>query len=172
MNEVRVDNVKVQENRLIKNGSFNAGLTGYDPFIDASANATVVVDSLNEDNAADFTIYNTGDQAWKIQLIQEQVPLIKGKTYRLTFKAKSSVDRSIMYALQRDGKADDVWTTYLPEQIVPLKTDYQEYSYEFTMEEPDDLKAMLSISLGAVEDKVIEQEHRVVIDDIELEEVN
>ena len=77
-----------------------------------------------------------------------------------------------MYALQRDGKADDVWTTYLPDQIVPLKTDYQEYSYEFTMEEPDDLKAMLSISLGAVEDKVIEQEHRVGIDDIELEEVN
>lgn len=172
VNEVRVDNVKVQENRLIKNGSFDAGLTGYNTFIDASANATVVVDSLNEDNAADFTIYNTGDQAWKIQLNQEQVPLIKGKTYRLTFKAKSSVDRSIMYALQRDGKADDVWTTYLPEQIVPLKADYQEYSYEFAMEEPDDLQAMLSISLGAVEDKVIEQEHRVVIDDIELEEVN
>lgn len=169
---IRLDNVKVQENLLIKNGSFNAGLTGFNPFIDSSANASVVVDSLSEENAVDFTIYDTSDQAWKIQLIQENIPLLKGKTYRLSFKVKSSLERNIMYALQRDGKADDNWMAYLAEQIIPVSTDYQEVSYEFTMEEADDLNALLSISLGAVDGVQIATEHRVVIDDIYLEEVN
>lgn len=169
---IRLDNVKVQENLLIKNGSFNAGLTGFNPFIDSSANASVVVDSLSEENAVDFTIYDTSDQAWKIQLIQENIPLLKGKTYRLSFKVKSSLERNIMYALQRDGKADDNWMAYLAEQIIPVSTDFQEVSYEFTMEEADDLNALLSISLGAVDGVQIATEHRVVIDDIYLEEVN
>lgn len=169
---IRLDNVKVQENLLIKNGSFNAGLTGFNPFIDSSANASVVVDSLSEENAVDFTIYDTSDQAWKIQLIQENIPLLKGKTYRLSFKVKSSLERNIMYALQRDGKVDDNWMAYLAEQIIPVSTDYQEVSYEFTMEEADDLNALLSISLGAVDGVQIATEHRVVIDDIYLEEVN
>lgn len=169
---VALDNVKIQENSLIKNGSFNGGLTNFNAFIDGAANATIVVDSLNEDNAADYTIFNTGDQAWKIQLIQENIPLMKDQQYRLSFIAKSSVARKIMYTIQRDGKADDKWIPYFPEQIVELTPDYQEFSIDFTMNEADDLKALLSISLGAVDNEVIEKEHRVVIDKIELEMID
>lgn len=170
--EAKLDNIKIQENRLIKNGSFNAGLTGYNAFIDGSANATVVIDSLSEDNAADFTIYRTGDQAWKIQLIQEHIPLIKGNKYQLSFKVKSNMDRKIMFALQRDGKADNNWITYFPEQIIPITETFQTIMYEFTMEEPDDLNSLLSISLGAVEAITIDEQHRIVIDDIILEQIN
>ena len=35
-------------------------------YIDSSADAESVVDSQKEDNAADFTIKNSGDQNWKI----------------------------------------------------------------------------------------------------------
>lgn len=170
--EVKLDNVKIQENSLIKNGSFNGGLTNFNAFIDGSAHATVVVDSLNEENAVDYTIFNTGDQAWKIQLIQENIPLLKDQHYRLQFKAKSSLARKIMFTIQRDGKVDNHWTPYFPEEMVELTPEYQEFSIEFTMNEVDDLNALLSISLGAVEGKMIEQEHRVVIDEISLELMN
>ena len=57
-----VDNVRIEEDSLIKNGSFNAGFSGYEPYVDSSisSDVTYVVDSLNEDNAADFSINNTG----------------------------------------------------------------------------------------------------------------
>ena len=57
-------------------------------------------------------------QEWKIQLKQTGVKLEKGKTYKLSFKAKSTLDRTIQYALQRDGSVHkdanggEDWTTY------------------------------------------------------------
>ena len=48
-----------------------------------------MVDSLNEPNAADITIRNTGDAAWKIQLKQSGIELEEGQWYRLSFTASS-----------------------------------------------------------------------------------
>ena len=109
-----VDNVRIEEDSLIKNGSFNAGFSGYEPYVDSSisSDVTYVVDSLNEDNAADFSINNTGDAAWKIQLKQNNVELEKGQWYRLSLDAKASIQRKLMFAIQRDGSSDDDWTPY------------------------------------------------------------
>ena len=43
-----------------------------------------VVDRQTEDNAADFTIKNSGDQNWKIQLKQNNIKLEKGQWYKLS----------------------------------------------------------------------------------------
>ena len=76
-----------------------------------------------------------------------------------------------MYALQRDGSADDDWTAYSGSQIVDVTQDYQNYSTTFVMEYDTDEETILSISMGAVEGVVISDKHSVVIDNIELEEV-
>ena len=69
-------------------------------YIDSSADADAVVDSQKENNAADFTIKNSGDQNWKIQLKQNNIKLEKGQWYKLSFDIKSSVSRTIQ---QRTG---------------------------------------------------------------------
>lgn len=167
-----LDMVRIVEDTLIKNGSFHAGLAGYEVYIDGSADASCVVDSLTEDNAADFTINNTGDQAWKIQLKQNNVELEDGQWYRLTLDAKASVDRKLMFAIQRDGSADDDWTPYSGEKIVDLTNDYQTFAIEFQMKSPTDLKSILSISMGAVGGTQITSQHRVCIDNINLEKID
>lgn len=43
-----LDKVRVEENVMIKNGSFNAGMSGYEIFVDASADANYVVDSCQK----------------------------------------------------------------------------------------------------------------------------
>ena len=93
-----LDNVRLVEDTLIKNGSFNAGLAGYEFYVDGSASASHVVDSQHENNALDVTIKNTSDAEWKIQLKQTSVELVKDKCYKLSFDAKSSIDRTIQYA--------------------------------------------------------------------------
>ena len=169
-----LDNVRIEEDSLIKNGSFNAGFSGYEPYVDSSisSDVTYVVDSLSEDNAADFTINNTGDAAWKIQLKQNNVELEKGQWYRLSLDAKASRPRELMFAIQRDGSSDDDWTPYSGEKIVELGTDYNKYEAVFQMTGETDPKALLSISMGAVGGKQITEKHRICIDNINLEKID
>lgn len=167
-----LDNVRIDEDSLIKNGSFSAGLAGYEPYVDGSAAATYVVDSLTEDNAVDFTINDTGGAAWKIQLKQNNVELEKGQWYRLSLDAKSDMARKLMFAIQRDGSSDDNWDPYSGEKIVDLSSDYQTYTLEFEMKKDTDLKSILSISMGAVGGTQITTQHRICIDNIVLEKID
>lgn len=166
-----LDQIRIVENTLIKNGSFRAGLAGYEAYVDSSAEASCVVDSLTEDNAADFTINDTGDQAWKIQLKQGSIELESGQKYRLSLDAKASVDRKLMFAVQRDGSADDDWTPYSGEKVVDLTSEYQTFVVDFQMEYPTDPKSILSISMGAIDGTQITQQHRICIDHINLEKL-
>lgn len=166
-----IDNVRMEEDSLIKNGSFNAGFAGYELYAYTTSDVSYVVDSLNEDTAADITIQNTGDEAWKIQLKQNNIELEEGQWYRLSFQAKSSLNRPLMFAIQRDGTADNDWTPYSGETIVQLGQEYQTYEVCFQMTYPTDMKAVLSISMGAVGGEQIGQQHRICIDEIHLDKI-
>ena len=167
-----LDNIQLVEDKLIKNGSFQAGFSGYEVYAYTPSDVSYVVDSLTEDNAADITIQDTGDQAWKIQLKQSNIALEKDQWYRLTLKAKCSVDRKLMFAIQRDGTVDDDWKPYSGEKVVTLGKTYQTYEIVFQMTHPTDLKSVLSISMGAVDGEQISQQHRICIDEIQLEKIS
>ena len=156
---------------LIKNGSFNAGFTGYEPYVDASAAAEYAVNSKTEDNAAEYTISNTGDQDWKIQLKQNNVELEQEAYYRLTLQAKSTMNRKFMYAIQRDGsKHGDDWTPYC-QTTADLTDGWQTFTEEFQMTEPTDKESVLSISMGSVGGTQITEKHTIYIDNIKLEKI-
>ena len=117
----------------------------------------------------DFTILDTGASDWNVQLKQNNITLEKGKTYTLTFEAKSDMKRDIRVIIQ--GREDKGWPVYSGENIVTLSSDYQTFSTTFTMESDTDPDAFLSVCLGAVSER-IDSRHRVCIDNISLEEVN
>ena len=164
-----IDNVSLVENALIKNGSFNDGTTGYTIYVDSSAKASYVVDSLKDNNALAVTIKDTGDQDWKVQIKQENIKLEKGKTYKLKFKAKSSLNRKIRVVMQ--GQENRDWHVYSNDNIVDLTKDYQTFEDTFTMNEDTDTAAFFSACLGKIGDNQITTQHEVHIDDISLEEV-
>ena len=173
---VYLDDVRIDEESLIKNGSFNAGMAGFEVYCYTPSNVTYVVDSLNEDNAADFTINDTGEADWHIQLKQTGVKLEQGQWYRLSLKMKSSIDRKVSYALQRDGSThkdadgNEDWTPYCQE-TVDLTGEYQTITKEFQMKEDTDLETIFNIAMGAVGGKQITQEHRICMDAIVLENI-
>ena len=173
---VYLDDVRIDEDALIKNGSFNAGFSGFEAYCYTPSNVTYVVDSLNESNAADFTIKDTGEADWHIQLKQTGVNLEQGQWYRLSMKMKSSIARKVSYALQRDGsvhkdaKGNEDWTPYCQE-TVDLTDDYQTFSTEFPMKEASDDGTIFNIAMGAVGGTQIKDQHRICIDDIVLEKI-
>ena len=166
-----LDNVRIQENAMIINGSFSSGLTGYEIYLNESASADYAVDTLSEDSAFCMNISDTGNLDWMIQLKQNGVSLEKGKKYRITFEAKSSLDRTIMFAIQRDGSSDDNWIPYSGTQKIEVAKQFKKYSCTFTMNETSDKNAILSISMGAVNGKRITKSHTVAIDNIVLEKI-
>ncbi len=166
-----IDNVCVREDCMIVNGDFSNGLLGYEVYLnDAAKVSDYIVDSLNEKDAFSMDITDTGDQDWYIQLKQSGIKLEKDKWYKLSFDAKSTVDREIMYALQRDGTSDDDWTPYSGQPKAALTAEFQTFEKVFQMKSETDADTILSISMGAVSGKQIAQKHTIVIDNINLEE--
>ena len=172
---ISLDNVKMVEDAKIKNGSFNDNLSGYEVYVDGTAKATVVVDSLKENNALDVTVDDTGADDWRIQIKQNNVLLEKGKKYKLSYEAKSTIDRKIRVVMQ--GGAALGWPVYSEHSddqdandgIVTLTSEYQKFTEEFIMTEETDAQAFLSICLGNVGGQITDQ-HRIVIDNISLVE--
>ena len=174
---VLLDNIRLVEDTLIKNGSFNAGLAGYEVYAYTPSNVTYVVDSQKENNAFDITIKDTGDQAWHIQLKQSDVVLEKGQWYNLKFKIKTDLagGRQVSYAIQRNGavhktEADkEDWTPYV-QDTVDVNGEYQTISVNFKMKCDTDTGSIFNIAMGNV-DKQITTQHRICIDDISLEKI-
>ena len=173
---ISLDNVKMVEDAKIKNGSFNDSLSGYEVYVDSTAKATVVVDSLKENNALDVTVDDTGADDWRIQIKQNNVLLEKGKKYKLSYEAKSTIDRKIRVVMQGgEALGWPVYSEHSDDQdandgIVTLTSEYQKFTEEFIMTEETDAQAFLSICLGNVDGQITDQ-HRIVIDNISLVEV-
>ena len=174
---VLLDNIRLEEDALIKNGSFNADLAGFEVYAYTPSDVSYTVDSQKEDHAFDITIKNTGDQDWHIQLKQNNVVLEKGQWYRLTFDAKSSLDRAISYAIQRNGAVhkdaagNEDWTPYVQKKV-NLTSEYQTIDVSFKMKEATDEGSIFNIAMGAVGGDVISTQHRICIDNIKLEKID
>jgi hypothetical protein len=165
-----IDNVRIQEDGLIINGDFSSGMAAYEVYAHDSAAVDYAVDTLSEQGAFCMNVSKTGDQDWMIQLKQNNITLEKGKWYTLSFDAKSTLPRTIMYALQRDGSGDNNWIPYSGTQKIDISSQFKNYRIKFQMTENTDKATILSISMGAVNGKVINERHTVTIDNIKLEE--
>lgn len=167
-----LDNVAVREAAMIKNGSFNSNLAGYEMGCYETGEATFGVDSqkAGNDTAFDADIKDTGSADWNIQLKQRGIKLEKGKSYKLTYKAKATVDREISVVFQRDGASDDVWTVYSGDNKNELTSSWQNFELAFTMNDETDEDVLLSISLGTFGERITDV-HHVYLDDFELVEV-
>ena len=171
--EIYIDNVRFEEDALIMNGKFNAGISGFEVYVDGSASASYVVDSQSEDNALDLDIKNTGDAEWKIQVKQGSVTLEEDQWYTLSFDIRSSMARSIQYAIQRDGSVhkdvngNEDWTPYVQETVKldASAKDYTTVTKTFRMMQGTDTGSIFNIALGGGSNTI---QHRVCIDNISL----
>ena len=115
------------------------------------------------------TVADTDDNCWYVQLNQDGVNLEKGKTDKVSFKAKSSIDRVIKYSLQ---EFEGNWTNYSGTGSVEIGPEWKTFSHTFTMENESDSNTRFNITMGSVDGIRITEKHDVYIDDIELVEVD
>ncbi|UXX81021.1 Ig-like domain-containing protein [Reichenbachiella carrageenanivorans] len=119
---------------LVSNGEFDSGVSDWNLYVNtgASANASssqVSGAGLSGSQAAKVTISNGGGGNNDVQFYKVIGTLQSGKTYTVSFKAKSSSNRSITAGILKDISP---WTGYKYETI-NLTNAVTDYSFEFAM---------------------------------------
>lgn len=129
------------ENWEIINSDFARELSGWSFYVQGGAAATLSV--INEEAVIDVT--TATDQVWHVQLMQGDIELIKGAEYRFSFDARVEGPQAVVNA--DFGKNSDPWTNYSGSHPFTLTDSWDTYTYDFTMNEPTDIRARIAFNL-------------------------
>jgi endoglucanase len=125
----------------VYNSNFSSGQDGWALGLQggAAGSATASGGRLN------ITITNGGTQGWHAQLVKNNIALVNGKWYRISFTARAAADRSITFYA---GKASDPWNAYSGASAMSISTTDATYTSSFVMTSPTDMAARLVFDLG------------------------
>ena len=98
-----------------------------------------------KDNMMVISSTNAGTEEYSVQLVQPDLPMIKGKKYRVSFDAKADENRNIIVAVTAPTAG---WIRYLPDTTQAITTEMQNYTFEFEMKDKDDNNGRLEFNMG------------------------
>jgi aryl-phospho-beta-D-glucosidase BglC (GH1 family) len=86
-----------------------------------------------------------GSEGWHVQLVKPSIPLVRGRTYRVTFTASATEMREASVYVGRAGAPWDSYSAYRTVMLVPRP---ETYRVAFTMGAASDPHARLVFDLG------------------------
>lgn len=86
-----------------------------------------------------------GQVDYSVQLVQPQLPMIKGKNYRITFDARASEQRDMIVCISAPTNG---WIRYFEDTLMTLSTEWETYTFEFEMTGKDDNNGRLEYNMG------------------------
>ena len=98
-----------------------------------------------KDNMMVISTQNDGDVDYSVQLVQPELPMIKGKKYKVSFEAYAEEERDIIVCISAPTAG---WGRYLKDTTQKITTEWQPYTYEFEMKDKDDPNGRLEFNLG------------------------
>ena len=151
---------------MISNWSFSNDLNGWQFNTSESGNAAGKV----ENGVLHAQITNGGVNVWNVALYKHNLNIINGNTYTVTFDARADSPRNILAAVAMG--VSPFWL-YNFEPTFSITTEWQTYTYTFTMGFDTDPAARMGFDLGASNADVYLDNISLVditVTDIELEE--
>ena len=98
-----------------------------------------------KDNTMIIKTENEGTVDYSVQLVQPEMPMIKGKKYRVTFDAWADETRNIIVCVSAPNAG---WIRYLQDTTLEVTKDKQTFTYDFEMKDKDDPTGRLEFNLG------------------------
>ncbi len=158
---ISTDKPTPSTSNLLLNGDFSDGGTHWVTVPDAASGGSASGGSAGGEYKV--SIANTGSLTYSVQLCQGGLNLTSGKTYRLTFDARSTIARIIQLHILNSSN-------YANYASKPVNIDgtMKSYSFDFGMSATNN-NAILAIHLGATEAL---SAHDVYFDNIVLKEIS
>ena len=91
------------------------------------------------------TTENEGTVDYSVQLVQADLPVRKGRNYRVSFDARADEKRDIIVCVSAPSVN---WVRYLPDTKQEITTKWKTYTYDFTMQRQDDNNGRLEFNMG------------------------
>ena len=88
---------------------------------------------------------NQGAVDYSVQLVQPELPMRKGKKYKVSFDAYADEERDIIVCVSAPTNG---WVRYLQDTTLTLSKEMKTYTYEFEMTGKDDPNGRLEFNLG------------------------
>ena len=88
---------------------------------------------------------NAGSEEYSIQLVQPDIPILKGSEYRVTFDACADEERTMKVAVTAPNAG---WIRYLEDTELTLTKEKQSYAFDFTVTAENDPTGRLEFNMG------------------------
>ena len=98
-----------------------------------------------KDNTMIIYTGNQGTVDYSVQLVQPEMPMIKGKSYRVTFDCWADEERDLIVCVSAPTAG---WIRYLNDTKFTVNTEPQTFTYEFKMKDKDDNNGRLEFNMG------------------------
>ncbi len=98
-----------------------------------------------KDNMIVISSTKEGTQEYSVQLVQPELPIIKGKKYKVSFDAYADEEREMIVCVSAPTAG---WIRYLQDTSLPLTTEMKTYTYEFEMNSKNDNNGRLEFNMG------------------------
>ena len=98
-----------------------------------------------KDNTMIIKTEKEGTVDYSVQLVQPEMPIIKGKRYRVTFDAWADETRDIIVCVSAPNAG---WIRYLKDTTLEVTKEKQTFTYDFEMKDKDDPTGRLEFNLG------------------------
>ena len=92
-----------------------------------------------------ITSTNDGTEEYSVQLVQPDLPVLNGHTYRVTFDIMAEEDRDCVVCVSAPRAG---WIRYLPDTAIDIGPEWQTFEFEFTSNERDDNYGRLEFNMG------------------------
>lgn len=99
-----------------------------------------------KNNEISIATEQEGTVDYSVQFVQAGLPIKKGSTYKVSFDAYASADRTMKIGI---SAPDRDYKRYLEDTVVELTSEKQTFQYEFTMEDENDANGRMEFNLGA-----------------------
>ena len=98
-----------------------------------------------KDNMIVITTQDEGTLDYSVQLVQPEMPIRKGKKYKVSFDAWADEDRNIIVCVSAPNAS---WIRYLKDTTLGITTERKNYEFEFEMKDRDDPNGRLEFNMG------------------------
>jgi len=89
---------------------------------------------------------NEGSVDYSVQLVQPDLPMIKGRSYRVTFDCWADEERDLIVCVSAPNAG---WIRYLQDTTFSVSKETATYTYDFTVKDKDDNNGRLEFNLGS-----------------------
>jgi hypothetical protein len=126
---------------LLQNGDFESGLDKWNFILGGQADAQ----ALAQEGELHVQITNGGSDYGDVQLFQEKIALVQGKTYQFGFDAHADANKTIVPMVKQSG---DGLINYSRTSAMVIRLQKRHFQFEFTMTDPSDDNARVVFNCG------------------------